>query len=165
MKNLPVGRMLVALFAVVACAGCAHSQVPPTTHTVALTWTAPTSGGTPPYAYIMSRVTLTTGTSACPAVNYTTPNYTPLNSATPVSATNYTDTTASGTVCFVVQAQDSLKAVGNASNTAGPLVMPTNPSAPVTLGGVVTGDLKQPALPLPSEDAPPVVAKLEAHIH
>lgn len=143
--------------------GC-HAQMPVTTHTVALTWTATSSGGTAPYVYIMSRITLSTGTSTCPAVNYATPNYTPLNSSSPVTATSYTDTTATGTVCFIVQAQDSVKAISNASNTAGPLVLPTNPTSPVTLGGAVTADLQQPALPKPSADAPPVVAKLEGRI-
>jgi hypothetical protein len=164
--KMPVSKMLVALTVVMACVGCAHSQVPPTTHTVALTWTATSSGGTAPYSYIMSRITLTTGTKSCPAVNYATPNYSPLNSSSPVSGTSFTDTGATGTVCYVVQAQDSVKAIGNASNTAGPMVLPTNPSQPVTLGGTVTADLQQPALPKPSEgaDAPPVVAKLEARI-
>lgn len=158
-------RLLLLSTLSILSVGC-HAQMPPTTHTVALTWTAPSSGGTPPYVYIMSRITLTSGATACPAVNYVTPNYTPLNSSTPVSATSYTDTTATATVCFVVQAQDSAKAIGNASNTAGPYVLPTNPTAPVTLGGAVTADLQQPALPLPSQgaDAPPVVAKLEGHI-
>jgi hypothetical protein len=158
--------MLVALTAVMAFAVGCHAQVPPTTHTVALTWTAPTSGGTPPYSYIMSRITLTTGTSTCPAVNVTTPNYGPLNSSSPVTPTSYTDTTATGTVCYTVQTEDSVKAIGNPSNTAGPFVLPTNPSQPVTLGGAVTADLQQPALPKPSEgpDAPKVVAKLEGRI-
>lgn len=160
-------KMLVAVAVVVVgfAVGC-HAQVPPTTHTVALTWTAPTGGGTPPYSYIMSRITLPTGATACPAANMTTPNYAPLNSSSPVTPTSYTDTTATGTVCYVVQTQDSVKAIGNPSNTAGPLVMPTNPNAPVTLGGSVTADLQQPALPKPTEgpDAPKTVAKLEARI-
>jgi opacity protein-like surface antigen len=160
-------KMLVALTAVAALAVGCHAQVPPTTHTVALTWTATSSGGTPPYSYIMSRISLTTGTSACPAVNYATPNYTPLNSSAPTSGTAYTDSAAQGTVCYVVQAQDSAKTVGNASNTAGPLVVPGNPAAPVTLGGSVTAALQQPALPKPSggADAPPVVAKLEGKVN
>ncbi len=158
-------RLLSLATLSVLAVGC-HAQVPVTTHTVALTWTAPTSGGTAPYTYIMSRITLATGTASCPAVNLTMPNYAPLNSSSPVSSTSYTDTTATGTVCFVVQAEDAVKSVGGASNTAGPFVLPTNPSAPVTLGGAVTADLKQPALPLPSEgaDAPAVVAMLQGHI-
>lgn len=146
--------------------GC-HAQVPPTTHNVTLNWGATTTGGTPPYTYIMSRISLTAGTPTCPPVNLSTPNYTPLNSASPVTPTNYIDTTATGTVCYTVQAEDSVKSVGGASNTAGPLVTLTNPNAPVTLGGDVTADVKQPALPKPSmgPDAPKTVAHLEAHFN
>lgn len=163
-------KRLLLLSVVVLAAGCAHSQMPPTTHSVALTWGATTSGGTGPYVYVMSRVSVAAGTSACPAVTYATPdvpgNYAPLNSASPVTPASYTDTTATGTVCYVVQAQDSVKAYGLASNAAGPFVLPTDPSAPVTLGGAVTADLVEPPLPAPAEgpDAPKVVAKLEGHI-
>jgi hypothetical protein len=149
--------------------GCGHAQVTPTTHSVAMTWGATTSGGTAPYSYIMSRITLQAGASTCPAANTTAPNYTPLNSSAPVSSLSYTDTAASGlTVCYIVQAQDSAKAVGNPSNTAGPYVVPTIPGTPVTLGGSVTAslDMPQPALPKPSagSDAPSVVAKLEGRL-
>lgn len=164
-------RLLLLSIAILAT-GCAHSQMPPTTHSVALTWGATTSGGTGPYVYVMSRISLATGTAVCPAVIYSAPdvpgNYAPLNSAAPVTAVAYDDTTATGTVCYAVQAQDSLKAYGGASNTAGPFVMPTNPGAPVTLGGAVTAELDQPqpALPTPATgpDAPKVVARLEGHI-
>jgi hypothetical protein len=149
--------------------GCGHAQVKPSTHTLQLTWQAPANGGTPPYSYIMSRITLQAGSSTCPAANTTAPNYTPLNSSAPVSSLAYTDTSASGlTVCYIVQAQDSAKAVGNPSNTAGPYVVPTIPGTPVTLGGSVTAslDMPQPALPKPSAgpDAPAVVAKLEGRL-
>jgi hypothetical protein len=160
-------KMLVALVAVMALTvGCGHAQVPPTTHSVALTWGATTSGGTGPYVYVMSRVTVATGVKTCPDPTALPLAYVPLNSSNPVTTVTYNDTTASGTVCYVVQSKDSVNAYSAASNTAGPLVMPTNPNAPVTLGGAVTADLQQPALPQPTEgpDAPKTVAKLEAHI-
>lgn len=153
----------------VLAVGC-HAQMPPTTHSVALTWGATTSGGTGPYVYVMSRITIATGTPACPAVTYQTAgqpgNYTPLNSANPVTAVAYDDTTATGTVCYTVQSQDSVKAYSLASNTAGPFVLPTDPNAPVTLGGAVTADLVEPPMPAPAQgpDAPKTVAKLEGHI-
>jgi hypothetical protein len=166
MKNLPVSRMLVALFAVAALAGCAHSQMPPTTHSVALTWTAPTSpacNAAAPCTYVLSRISVS-GTT-CPAVNVTTPNYSPLNSANPVSSLSYTDTAAAGlTVCFVAQTLQG-GAVSQPSNAAGPFVVLPTPGAPSTPNGTVA-DLVQPPLPMPTEgqDAPKTVAKLEGHI-
>lgn len=152
--------LLLPFLALTAC----HAQLPPTTHSVALTWTAPTSPAcntASPCTYVMSRLTVT-GTS-CPAVNVTTPNYSPLNSANPVSLLTYTDTAAAGlTVCYTVQNVQG-GAVSQPSNAAGPFVVPPTPGAPSTPNGTVA-DLVQPPLPTPSSDAPAVVAKLEGRI-
>lgn len=157
-----------------AAVGC-HAQVTPTVHNVTLNWKAVTSGGTPPYAYIMSSISVPTGTSTCPApvlASGSTPaTYTPLNSASPTSALTYVDSAASGTECYIVQAQDSATPpnISGASNTAGPFVVPTNPAAPQSLAGsaATTAHVAQPALPPPAkgEKAPPVVAKLEGHVN
>lgn len=167
MKNLPVSRMLVALFAVVALAGCAHSQMPPTTHSVALTWGAPTSpacNAAAPCTYVLSRISVT-GSGPCPTANVTTPNYSPLNSASPVSSLDYTDTAAAGiTSCYIAQTLQG-GAVSQPSNAAGPFVVAPTPGAPSTPNGTVA-DLVQPPLPTPTQgpDAPKTVAKLEGHI-
>jgi hypothetical protein len=156
---------LAALFAIALAAGAltaCHAQLPPTTHSVSLTWTAPTSPAcntASPCTYVISRATGTT----CPAVNLITPNYTPLNSSSPVSALSYTDTAAAGlTVCYIAQTLQG-GAVSQPSNTAGPFVVPASPGAPSTPNGTVA-DMVQPALPEPSADAPAVVAKLEGHV-
>lgn len=151
--------ILVALTAVMAFAGCAHSQMPPTTHSVALTWTAPGSPAcTPanPCTYVVSRFTGNT----CAAVNLTTPNYTPLNSSSPTSLTNFTDTGASGlSVCYIAQTLQG-SGVSLPSNIVGPFVVPASPGAPTAPNGVVA-DMKQPLLPLPGETpAPTLSAKL-----
>lgn len=155
--------ILVALTAVMAFAGCAHSQMPPTTHSVALTWTAPSASGSwagcttaAPCTYVVSRFTGNT----CPAVNIATPNYTPLNSSSPVSATNFTDTGAAGlTTCYIAQTIQG-SAVSLPSNIVGPFVVGATPGAPTAPNGVVA-DMKQPVLPLPGETpAPTLSAKL-----
>jgi hypothetical protein len=157
--------LLLPLFLAIGC----HAQVSPTAHSVALTWASPT-GGTPPYSYVMSRVTVATGTKTCPTPAYasgsTPATYAPLNSADPVSALAYTDSTASGTECYTVQAEDSVQSIGGFSNTAGPFVLPTNPAAPQSLSGApATAHVEQPALPLPGDSkGPAVIAKLEGQI-
>ena len=159
---------LAALFALALAAGAltaCHAQLPPTTHSVALTWTAPTSpacNAAAPCTYVISRAT---GTSTCPAVNLTTPNYAPLNSSSPVSALTFTDTAAAGlTVCYIAQTLQG-GAVSQPSNTAGPFVVPASPGAPSTPNGTVA-DMVQPALPVPTQgqDAPKTVAKLEGRV-
>lgn len=119
--------------------GCAHGQVAPTNHQVALTWTAPAASGswagcTPsaPCTYVISRITVTGST--CPAANVATPNYTPLNASSAVSTTSYNDTSASGlTACYIAQTEQG-SAVSGPSNVAGPFVVPANPLAPSLTG-------------------------------
>lgn len=143
--------------------GC-HGQVTPTPQkNVDLSWTAPANpacGPSAPCTYDVSRVTLTAGASSCPAVNYTTPNYTPLNSSSPVSTLAYTDTAAAGlTACYVVQTIQNAQ-VSLASNAAGPFVVPPVPGAPSISGAVA--EAKEPALPMPSNlTAPILTAKLD----
>lgn len=150
------------VFALALVAGCSsHAQMPPTVHTVTLNWKATTSGGTAPYTYVMSRIAVTTGTSTCPAPNLNTPNYAALNSSSPASALTYVDTSAASlTVCYIVQALDASTPfqVSQPSNTAGPFVVPTVPTAPTQLGANVTASLDkpQPPLPKPSQDSAPI---------
>lgn len=159
--------MAMAAGALTAC----HAQAPPTTHSVALTWTAPantstwttpcgTATGDAACTYLVSRIVVAAGTSTCPTPNVTTPNYTVLNTSSPASGTTYTDTAAMGeTVCYVVQTEQS-STIGQPSNTAGPFVVPAQPGAP-TIGGNVAqvGDAPAVPMPAPSEDngAPGVV--------
>jgi hypothetical protein len=152
--------LLLPFLALTAC----HAQLPVTTHSVALTWTAPTSpacNAAAPCTYVISRATGTT----CPAVNLTTPNYTPLNSSSPATGTSFTDTGAAGTsACYIAQTLQG-GAVSVPSNTAGPFVVPASPGAPSTPNGTVA-DLIQPAVPKPNSgsDAPSVVASLSGEI-
>jgi hypothetical protein len=164
-------RKLLFLLPFLSLTAC-HAQVPPTTHSVNLTWTAPiasggwTGCGTPnTCTYVVSRLTLAAGKTACDPVNLTTPNYTPLNSSSPVSATSFTDTGAVGTTaCYIAQTEQG-GAVSQPSNTAGPLTVPASPGAPSTPNGTVA-DLIQPPVPKPNEgsNAPSVVASLHGEI-
>ncbi|MFL6427886.1 MAG: hypothetical protein ACJ71S_06550 [Acidobacteriaceae bacterium] len=149
--------LLVALFG-----GCAHAQVPPTAHNVALAWSAPVVPTNPPAGtwktpcsvtdpctYIVSRTTVASGT--CPTPNLTTPNYTPLNSSTPVAALGYTDTTAAGlNACYTVQTSQDGN-VGAASNTAGPFFVSggVNPLAPTLNGTSAKLELPKPTAGYP----------------
>lgn len=93
--------------------GCGHAQVKPTAFQVDLTWTAPAASGSwagctasAPCTYVASRIALTAGTTTCPAANVATPNYIPLNTASPVASGSYNDSTAVGlTVCYLVQTE------------------------------------------------------------
>lgn len=119
----------VVMIGSVACKG----QVPPTSHTVNLTWTAPVAGGgwagcttAAPCSYVISRAPASGG--SCPATTGTA--YTPLNQSTPATGLTYTDTTAAGlNVCYIAQTVQGV-AVSVASNTAGPLAVSANPLAP-----------------------------------
>jgi hypothetical protein len=125
---------------VLISAGC-HGQVPPTNHTVSLTWTAPSASGgwagctvAAPCTYVISRVTVTG--SSCPSTTGT--NYTPINQSNPATTTSLTDSSASGlTVCYIAQTLQG-SAVSNPSNTAGPLTVPPNPLAPSLNDGTVS---------------------------
>lgn len=156
MRTLRVALALVFTFGMLAV-GC-HAQMPPTVHSVDLTYQAPvpvtggiwqtpcgTATGQSPCTYVMSRITVANGTPGCPLPSATAV-YTPLNSSAPATGLAYTDSGVSGvTVCYVVQAIQ-LGTTGNPSNTAGPLVVPANPGAP-TLGNGSVAELTQPALP------------------
>lgn len=148
MKRSRALLSLLFAFFVASTIGC-HAQVPPTQTAVGLSYSAPTANPLGPCAapnpctYILSRITVTTGTTACPAANNTTPNYTPLNAASQTSALTYTDTSSSAlTVCYVAQAEQG-GGISVASNTAGPFVVGASPGAP-TLGGQVQADMKRP---------------------
>ena len=146
--------------------GCAHGQVTPTNHQVALTWTAPAASGSwagctssAPCTYVISRLTVTAGTTSCAAPNISTPNYSPLNASTPVSNTSYNDTGAAGlTVCYIAQTEQG-SAVSQPSNVAGPFVVGANPGSPVVNG--TESKLSAPAV-APSGDAgaPVLTARL-----
>lgn len=166
MKTLRLSLTLLSFLALGwLSVGCAHAQVAPTNHQVALSWTAPAASGSwagctasAPCTYVVSRFT----GPACAAVNPTSPNYTPLNAASPVSATNFTDTSASGlTTCYIVQTEQGT-AVSGPSNVAGPFVVPANPLAPSLAGS----EAKVQTMPLPTGDAaaPILTARLEGRI-
>lgn len=142
---------LFSLFAALGwlSAGCAHAQVPPKSNAVALSWSAP-SGCTSGCSYVVSRIALASGTASCPAPNVTTPNYTPLNQASPVTATAYTDAGAGAlTVCYIAQTELG-GSVSQPSNTAGPFVVPANAIAPAIIGQTTSAELAQPMFLLPS---------------
>lgn len=145
--------------------GCGHAQVKPTAFQVSLSWTAPSASGSwagctagAPCTYVASRITLTAGTSTCPAANVGTPNYTPLNTASPVSAAVYLDTTAVGsTVCYIVQTEQG-SAVSQPSNVAGPFVVPASPLAPSLSGNQTVAEVMP--VPTGNSEAPVLSAKL-----
>lgn len=148
--------------------GCGHAQVAPTSYQVALTYTAPVASGSwtgcttaAPCTYVLSRITLASGTTSCPAANTGTPNYTPLNASSPVTGTSYTDASAIGlTVCYIAQTEQS-SAVSGPSNTAGPFAVPASPLAP-TLSGAESTAKASMQLPATagSKGAPVLSAKL-----
>ena len=123
-------KILVLLLFAVGC----RAQVPPTGHTVTLTWTVPSPSGAwagcgsgqPSCAYVVSRAAASG--SSCPST--TGSNYTPLNQTTPAVGTSYVDFTATGqTVCYIAQTVQG-SAVSQPSAPAGPLTVPGNPLAP-----------------------------------
>lgn len=152
--------------------GCAHGQIPQPTHSVTLTYaasagttlngvtTACTTSGADECTYVMSRYTMTATDKGCPTVNMSTPNYTPLNSASPTNLLTYTDLGSAGTsVCYTVQAIQ-LGSPSVASNVAGPYAVQANvyPAAPSLGNGTVASVNPQPALPSPNADtAAPVL--------
>jgi hypothetical protein len=149
--------LIAPLFALLAI-GC-HAQIPATSYVVDLTWTAPVASGTwagctttAPCAYVASRLALAAGTTTCPAPTTVAPfNYTPLNTASPVSAAAYTDSTASGlTVCYVVQTVQTQPGSTTASASlpsapTAPLVVPASPLAPGSVTGTPTVSAEAPA--------------------
>jgi hypothetical protein len=143
--------VIASVFFIVGC----HGQVPPTNHTVTLTWQAPATGCTTsaPCTYVLSRATVS-GTT-CPGTSGTT--YTPLNQSNPVSALTYTDSTASGlTVCYIAQTMQG-GAVSIPSNSA-LVTVPSNPLAPA-LGTPTTASSDPPTSPL---SYPEILASIES---
>lgn len=150
MKTLKILGLLA-----LACAfgwlstGCSHAQMPPKSNAVALSWSAP-SGCSSGCSYVVSRIALTAGTSSCPVPNVTTPNYTPLNQASPATATTYTDTGAGAlTVCYIAQTELG-GSVSQPSNAAGPFAVPANAIAPAITGAETSAELNQPVFLLPA---------------
>lgn len=144
MRLKKIAILAAAFVMAITVFGC-HAQVPPTNHTVTLTWTAPTTGcssGTP-CSYVLSRATIAAG-GTCPTTSGT--SYTPLNQSSPSTSTTYSDTTASGlVVCYIAQTEQGT-AVSVPSNVAGPFTVPANPVAPALSGNEAKAE---PQLPLP----------------
>lgn len=142
------------LLTLTAAAGC-HAQLPPTSHAVVLTWTAPAASGgwtgctvAAPCTYVISREVVPAGTASCPPAPSVAPfPYTPLNSANPASALTYSDTTAAGqTVCYIAQTIQGAASSAPSTPTA-PLVVPASPAAPSLTPNVA---VNQPSLPVPT---------------
>lgn len=158
-------KRLLLLSIVAFVTGC-HAQVAPTSYQVDLAWTAPVASGSwtgcttaAPCTYVISRLTVAAGVTACPAVNLTTPNYTPLNSASPTSDVKFVDTGAVGTsACYTAQTEQGT-AVSNPSNVAGPIVVPASPLAPSLSAPTAVADAK-PLVATGHEQAPILTAKL-----
>lgn len=145
--------------------GCGHAQVKPTAFQVDLSWTAAVASGSwpgcspaSPCVYVVSRLTLAAGKTTCDPVNVATPNYTPLNTATPAAGASYADTSATGlTACYTVQTEQG-SAVSQPSNVAGPFMVPASPLAPSLSGNQTVAEV----MPVPSgnSEAPVLSAKL-----
>jgi hypothetical protein len=146
---------LFPLILATAALGC-HAQVPPTTYSVSLTWTAPAASGSwagcgtgqPACSYVLSRASVASGTTACPAT--TGSNYTPLNQSAPATGTSYSDASATGSVCYVAQTVQS-GAYSQPSSPSNVIVVPGLPSAPGIPGGTATetqAQMETPATPL-----------------
>lgn len=167
MKTLKLA-VLLPLYAFLAwvSVGCAHSQVKPTAFQVDLSWTAAVASGSwpgcspaSPCVYVVSRLTLAAGKTACDPVNVATPNYTPLNAATPAAGASYADTSATGlTACYTVQTEQG-SAVSGPSNVAGPFAVPASPLAPSLTGNQTVAEVMP--VPTVSGGAPVLSAKLE----
>ncbi len=116
---LSLGILLSLTMVTVGCGG----QVPPSpAPTVDLTWTAP-SNATPSFVYVVSRCTVTSGTTCS--------NYTPLNQSAPVATTKFTDATppTGVNVLYIVQAVNA-GITGNPSGPSNLLAVPTFPGVP-----------------------------------
>jgi len=146
-----MSKIAMLLFLAVVAFGC-HAQVPPSNHTVQLSWTAPQATGSwagcttaNPCSYVISRATVASGATSYPGTAGT--SYTPLNQSSPATETSFTDSGASGTTdCYIAQTIQG-SAVSLASNAVGPLVVPANPLAPA-LKQPITAENAEPVLPL-----------------
>jgi hypothetical protein len=108
-------RRLLFLFAVIVemLLDC-HAQA-----VVKLTWTAPPSCTSAPCAYVVSRATATAGT--CPATSGAA--YTPLNQASPVSGTAYTDNAPAPLDCYTAKTiQGGVSSAPSAASNNGVLI-------------------------------------------
>jgi hypothetical protein len=134
MKRFGSAIALLALLAV----GCSHAQVPPSTNSVVLTWTAPAASGSwggctaaAPCTYVLSRATVASGTS-CPATTGT--SYTPIDQSSPAAGTTFTDSAppSGANVCYSVQTlQGGLYSTASAASNSGTTVaIPVLPLAP-----------------------------------
>ncbi len=138
--------LLASIGVLTMTAGC-HAQLPPSpAPTVVLTWTASTSctGSSATCTYVVSRATVSSG--SCPATTGTA--YTPLNQASPVSGTTFTDSAPTVSVCYVAQTiQSSLVSqASSASNSGTPLTVPVVPLAPSAPNATATADLVVPQI-------------------
>lgn len=154
MKQLIIAALALLAFPIYGCA-----QLKPTTYVVDLSWTVPTGGadpcgtGTSACGYVISVAAVPVGTTTCPTPNLTTPNYTPLNAASPATGTSFRDTSSGGqTVCYIAQTVQgsnlaSPTGVSQPSNTVGPLVVPGTPTAPTLGTPSTTTAMLKPLIP------------------
>jgi hypothetical protein len=142
-------KRILATFAMLAfpLIGCA--QLPPTSHSAQLSWTAPSATATwigctaaLPCTYAIGRAAQSGG--SCPSVTGT--NYVVINGPSYTSGLTYSDPTP-GAWCYIAQTLQG-SAVSSPSNTATATV-PGNPTAP-SLGNPAIAS----ALPMPQPAKP-----------
>jgi hypothetical protein len=123
---------------ILAATACSHAQLPPTSHGVNVTGSAPSAcTATAPCTFVFSHAVLAAGVTSCPDTSGTT-NYTPLNADSPSSAVAYDDTSSAGkTVCIIAQTKQGTS-VSVASNAIGPYAVLPNPQAPTLNSGQVS---------------------------
>ena len=129
-------RILILLVVLSVLVGCRN--VPPVlNHTLTVSWTPPKAKENwigcaikEPCSYIVSKATLAAGSTSCPLIDS---SYVPLNVASPVFGTSYTDSSSAGlTVCFVVVTVQG-NSMSIPSLPSGPTVVPANSVALVSL--------------------------------
>lgn len=167
----PLRNALIFAFGMLM-AGCGHAQVTPTSYQMDLSWVAPVpvagglwttpcSGtGSSPCSTLISRATVTPG-QPCPTPNTVTPNYSPLNLASPATGLVFTDSAVSGlNVCYIAQTEQA-GIIGSAlSNVAGPYAVPAGPGAPTLSAAPQVASAAIPATG--NGPAPVLTAKLTA---
>jgi len=138
-------KLFLAIVVVSLFTGCAaHSQIPPTTHTVTLTVNSSAPSGS---TWVASKAVLTAGATSCPSTSGTT--YVRINATAQVSTT-FIDPTSSGqTVCEIMQYIDAGGAVSPPSNAVGPYAVLANPTAPTINGQQANAEDKPVAIPAP----------------
>lgn len=149
-------RLSLSILIIATAIGC-RAQIPPTSHSVTLTWTGPcTSGQTASQCgYVISSAIITG--SSCPSSSGT--NYTPIQSqSSPLTTTTFVDLSVAGkTVCYVAQTVAG-SAVTQPSNIAGPFTVPANPTAPVLSGTLASNETHEKQL---SPHAETQIARVE----